>query len=530
LGRAGKITAYRLILAVSLFLVLFDNVSFFRHVIAVFPVSAQNIGFLISLFVGLTAFIVLLFALVASRFTTKPVLILALLTSAIAAHFMDHYGIVIDHGMVKNVFQTNVDEATDLISLPLVLYFLIMGVLPAIGVYLAPVKYGTLKMALIAKLKVIAICLLIVVAMILVFGRFYTSFFRMHKPLRFYTNPTYYVYSLGRYFEERYSHPVTTVRPIGEDATIASSDKQRELIILVVGEAAREDHFSLNGYKRDTNPRLAKLNVISFTDFYSSGTSTAASIPCMFSVYTRTDCTDRNEESTENLLDVLRHAGVNVLWRDNNSSSKGVAARVPYQDFKIPANNPVCDVECRDVGMLSGLQAYIDKHRGGDIFIVLHQMGNHGPAYYKRYPPSFRRWTPVCKSNQLNECSRGEIINAYDNAILYTDYFLSRVIDLLQKNSGQFETAMLYMSDHGESLGEGGIYLHGLPYFLAPDVQKHIPAIMWFGKGFPVDRKALKAKTDKPFSHDNLFHTVLGMLQIRTSVYDKKLDILSDGG
>jgi len=530
LERTGKITAYRLIVAVSLFLVLFDNVSFFRHVIGVYPISAQNIGFLISLFVGLTALIVLLFSLVASRYTTKPVLILTLLTSAIAAHFMDHYGIVIDHGMVKNVFQTNVNEATDLLSLPLVLYFLIIGVLPAIGVYLAPVKYGTLKTALIAKLKVIAICLLILVVAVLTFGRFYTSFIRVHKPLRFYTNPTYYIYSLGRYFEEQYSHPVTTVRPIGEDATIAPTDKQRELVILVVGEAAREDHFSLNGYQRDTNPRLAQRDVISFTNFYSSGTSTAASIPCMFSVYTRPDCTDRNEESTENLLDVLRHAGVSVLWRDNNSSSKGVAVRVPYQDFRKPANNPVCDVECRDVGMLSGLQAYIDGHRSGDIFIVLHQMGNHGPAYYKRYPPSFKRWSPVCTSNQLNECSRQEIINAYDNAILYTDYFLSRVIDLLQKNSAHFETAMFYLSDHGESLGEGGIYLHGLPYFLAPKAQKHIPAIMWFGRGFPVDRQALEVKAGMPFSQDNLFHTVLGMLEIRTSVYDKKLDILNDGG
>ena len=524
-----QIKTYRLVLAVSVFLVLFDNVSFFRHVTKVYPVAGDNIGFLISLGIGLTAFIVLLFSLVTSRYTTKPVLVLVLLTSSFAAYFMDYYGVVIDHGMVENVFQTNWNEAADLFSFRLLLYFLFLGILPSLIVCRTRMARVSLKQALLGKLKAVVISFLVIVIIILVFGRFYTSFFRIHKPLRFYTNPTYYIYSLGRYFNEKYGRRTIAFRTIGEDARISPLDKDRELIILVVGEAARADHFSLNGYGRDTNPLLEKLDVTSFTNAWSSGTSTAASVPCMFSVYNRADCDYRNEATTENLLDVLKHAGVNVLWRDNNSSSKGVARRVPYQDFRKPATNPVCDAECRDVGMLSGLQEYIEQHASGDILIVLHQMGNHGPAYYKRYPTSFERFTPVCKSRQLNECSREEIINAYDNAILYTDYFLSRVIELLEKNTGKFETAMLYLSDHGESLGEGGLYLHGLPYFIAPDVQKHIAFITWFGKSFRLDRQILRKRADERVSHDYLFHSVLGLMEVETSVYNRKLDIFTPG-
>ena len=250
----------------------------------------------------------------------------------------------------------------------------------------------------------------------------------------------------------------------------------------------------------------------------------------MFSVYGHNRFTAKKALSTENVLDVLRHAGVNVLWLDNNSSSKGVADRVTYINYRSPHVNRVCDGECRDEGMLPGLQDYINKHSDGDIFIVLHQMGNHGPDYYKRYPAGFEKFTPVCRSNLFEECSKNEINNAYDNAILYTDYFLNRVIELLKQNKEHFETAMFYVSDHGESLGEYGIYLHGLPYYFAPEAQVHIPAIMWLGDKFnKVNAVALAKKRNKKYSHNNIFHTILGMLEIQTSIYNSNLDITHDG-
>jgi lipid A ethanolaminephosphotransferase len=363
---------------------------------------------------------------------------------------------------------------------------------------------------------------------VLLFSPFYTSFFREHKPLRSFTNPTFLLYSIGKYINKNFSVAPRQVKPLGTDAKIPATDLDRELIILVVGEAARADHFSLNGYQRPTNPRLQRNDVISFRQMYSSGTSTAFSVPCMFSNIPREQFSERKGAANENLLDVLVHAGVNVLWRENNSDSKGVAVRVPNADYKTPKNNQVCDIECRDEGMLVGLQDYIDTHPKGDIVIVLHQMGNHGPAYYKRYPKTFATFTPTCDTNQLEECTNEEIGNTYDNAILYTDYFLDQVIALLKKNTSHFETAMFYMSDHGESLGEYGIYLHGLPYAMAPENQKHVASVLWFGDSFHIDQQAVRRKADTPLSHANFFHTVLGLMEIQTSVYKNKLDILSD--
>ncbi|MFZ9528646.1 MAG: phosphoethanolamine transferase, partial [Burkholderiales bacterium] len=357
----------------------------------------------------------------------------------------------------------------------------------------------------------------------------YASFLREHKELRQRANPVYFMSSAMKF--ARQSFESTSNRPmvvVGADAVIPPTDLTRELVILVVGETARADHFSLNGYERDTNPRLRQLNVFSASNFQACGTSTAVSVPCMFMLDGETKSTlEINKQ--ENLLDVLQRSGVNVLWRDNNSDSKGVASRVQYEDFRSPKINPVCDTECRDEGMLAGLQQYIDLHPRGDILIVLHQMGNHGPAYYKRYPPAFEKFKPACKESDLSRCSREEIVNAYDNAILYTDHFLAKAIELLKKNDSRFETALFYVSDHGESLGENGIYLHGMPKSIAPEAQLHVPAVMWFGRNFhAVTPSALREKSKMRFSHDNVFHTILGFFEIESETYRPLKDILNE--
>ncbi|MDQ5909327.1 MAG: lipid ethanolaminephosphotransferase [Pseudomonadota bacterium] len=523
-----KISESTLIVIVSLFLVTFDNVSFFSNVITIYPFSSNNIFFLGSLFVVLSSVVIFLIILISSPYTTKPVLILLLLTSSLTSYFMDSYHVVFDHTMIQNIILTHAAESQDLFNFKIFSYFLFLGILPSIFVYRANVEYGSFKQIVIAKFKTATVSLLIAISLIVVFSKFYTSFFREYRTLKYHTNPTYYIYSFGKYISLMARYDDGLLKSLDADAKIPENDLDRELIILVVGEAARADRFSLNGYERETNPLLKKEDIINFPNMYSCGTSTAVSVPCMFSIFGRDSYSDNKARSTENLLDLLNHAGIKTLWIDNNSDSKGVALRVLYEDYKNPEKNPVCDdVECRDEGMLYGLQEYIDQQTSKDIFIVLHQMGNHGPSYFKRYPKSFEKFVPVCKTNQLELCTSEEINNAYDNAILYTDYFLSKVIALLKKNSEQFETALFYLSDHGESLGENNLYLHGLPHFMAPDTQKHVAALMWFSDSFKIDRKALKEKAKNQFSHDYLFHTILGLMEIQTSVYDKKMDIVN---
>jgi len=524
--KGHRFTTARLVVTTSLFLAVLYNYAFFRNVLSTYPLTWDKLPFIVSLFLVLFCLTALVLLIVSSQYTLKPVLILVLVASSFASYFMDTFNVVIDIVMLGNAAQTDVAEAMDLLNFKFAAYFLLLGVLPSVWVYKARVDYGSWKREVVSKLKYVTALVLVLLVTGLVFSRHYASFFREHKRLRYYTNPVAWIGSTVRFSFGSMKAEGKTVRPIGRDAKIPASDTDRELIILVVGEAARADKFSLNGYAKETNPLLAKEDVVSFTEFYSSGTSTSVAVPSMFSIYGRKGYSRQKVRETENLLDVLSHAGVNVLWRENNSSSKGVADRVLFEDYRSPKTNPVCDVECRDEGMLDGLQECIDRTKQGDITIVLHQMGNHGPAYYKRYPPEFERFTPVCKSNQLDRCTNEQVENAYANAILYTDYFLSRVIELLKRNSGEFEAAMVYVGDHGESLGENRIYLHGLPYFMAPDAQKHVAAVMWFSDSFKIDRKALRAKADLPFSHDNLFHTMLGLMEIETSIYNKSLDIL----
>ena len=445
-------------------------------------------------------------------------------------YFMNTYNVIIDDSMIRNTLQTNLAESMDLLTFKQLLYLVFLGLIPAYFVYRVPLSKRSVKIEIWAKLKTLFVMLLLIGVSLFAFSKYYTSFFREHKPLRYTVNPIYWIYSSGEYIYKTYNRGPVVVKTIGTDAKVVEDGKPPKLVIMVVGEAARADHFSLNGYARKTNPLLAKKTLVNFSQMYSCGTSTAESVPCMFSVYPRSAFSYKKGINTENVLDVLKHTRqVALLWRDNNSDSKGVAERIPYEDYRTPKHNTVCvEGECRDIGMLAGLETFIQKNKEKDILIILHQMGNHGPAYYKRYTKAYEKFTPVCATNQLEECQREEIVNAYDNALLYTDNFLTQTIEFLKRYDDNRTTAMLYMADHGESLGENGIYLHGLPYFMAPDAQKHIGALFWFGKIFREDErvKKLRSKQQKHFSHDNLFHTLLGLFNVKTKVYDPKLDML----
>lgn len=531
-----NLTQYKLITLIAIFLTTFYNISFFKNVLETYSFSGINIIYILSITIVLIALIIFLFTLISSKYTIKPVLILILISSSFTAYFMDTYHVVIDTEMIRNSLQTDLAESSDLFSFQLIVYVFFLGILPSFIIYKLKINYRPLKSELIAKIKTLVLSLALIIIIILSFSKFYTSFFREHKPLRYHVNPVFWIYSIGNYINKTINNGPIVLSKIGEDAKfLPVKDKidKKELVIMVVGEAARADRFSLNGYNKKTNPLLEQeKDLINFPNMYSCGTSTAYSVPCMFSIFSRHDYDYKKGISTENIVDVLNNTKeVKTLWRDNNSDSKGVALRVDYEDFRDPKINTICDEECRDEGMLVGLDEYIKKNKNKDILIVLHQMGNHGPAYYKRYPKEFEKFTPVCKTNQLEKCTQEEVSNAYDNAILYSDYFLSKTINFLKPYSKTHETALFYMSDHGESLGEKGLYLHGMPYFMAPDEQKHIGSFMWIGEGDiqeDIDVKKLKTYSKKKFSQDNLFHTLLGFFEVESNIYKKDMDILSD--
>ncbi|MFV1982083.1 MAG: phosphoethanolamine transferase, partial [Thiohalomonadales bacterium] len=513
------ITSSKLIILVSAFLMVFGNITFFSNVLDVYPLNLQNSLFLLSLFIVFIFAYIILLSLVCYKYTIKPILILIVLISSLSAYFMDTYHIVIDDLMIDNIIKTDIQESLDLFSVKQILYFIILGILPSIFIYRINISYYSIKKSIFSRVKLLGFSFVVIITLIFIFGSFYASFIREHKPLRYYANPGYYLYSAGKYIGNFIKNEDVPLKIIGLDSKIVPSNDIRKLIIFVVGESVRADHFSLNGYKKNTNFYLEKEDVISFKKVSACGTSTAYSVPCIFSIYNHSNYSKSKAEKTENVLDILQRDGINVIWLDNNSDSKGVADRIPYISYKSSTNNSVCDTECRDEGMLVSVQNYINTHQTGDIFIVLHQMGNHGPDYYKRYPVQFEKFTPVCKTNQLEQCTREEISNAYDNTILYTDYFLAKTIDLLKRNNENLMSTLFYVSDHGESLGENNIYLHGLPYLFAPETQTHVPLIMWFSKSFKeagFNLEKLKTKTNIKFSHDNIFHTILGLMEVKT--------------
>jgi lipid A ethanolaminephosphotransferase len=514
------------ILLVSLWIVAFDNFSYFRHLLEVYPFE-DNPWFIVTQTVILVTVFSIIFVLLSWKYTAKAIWILFLVIAAVENYFMQTYNVLIDETMIENALQTEPREVQDLVNIRFFLYLLFLGIIPSWIVYHIKIDFKPFLQEVWWRIKWLIGSLILIAALMYPLSDYYTSFFREHKEIRFYTNPLHGMFSLGNYLHEKYKNKNIPLKQIGLDAAIPQNHKRR-IVVMVVGEAVRADHFGLNGYEKETTPKLAQENVVNFTDVYSCGTTTAVSVPCMFSIYDRGEYSTFKGLHTENVLDVLHRAGVEILWRDNNSNSKGVADRLRFEDYKSPKHNPVCDNgECRDEGMLVGLEKVIQSNRK-DLLIVLHQMGNHGPAYYKRYPKSYEIFKPVCRTNLLEQCSKEVISNAYDNAIRYTDTFLSKVINLLKKEANHADTAMIYLSDHGESLGEKGLYLHGLPYFIAPESQKHIPMVMWFSDGYAVDKKALLRKRHQRFSQDNIFSTLLGLFGVQTNVYKPEMDILKN--
>jgi lipid A ethanolaminephosphotransferase len=433
--------------------------------------------------------------------------------------------------MIQNVAETDWREATELVTAPLAFHVLAFGALPALLVARVRLRFAPLRRELAARLALVAASTALVAGGIALEFKHFSLIGRRHSELRLLLNPTSPMYAVYKYWKKRPGKK--PVVPIALDArrVIPAVGARPLLMVLVVGETARAANFSLGGYERHTNPELAELPVIYFDDVESCGTNTAVSVPCMFSPYGRKGYSDKKAKRHEGLLDVLQRTGVSVLWRDNNSGCKGACDRVPRQ-FGSELRHPEFCAEdgCFDEVLLEGLPEWIDK-LAGDGLVVLHQEGSHGPAYHRRSPPAFKRFEPECTAAAVEGCSRDEIVNAYDNSILYTDYVLSRLIELLGRKATRFDVAMLYVSDHGESLGEDGLYLHGLPWMLAPETQTHVPMLLWLSPGLGtrhrVDRACLERRRHESFSHDHLFHSVLGLFDVRSEIYAPALDLFA---
>ncbi len=528
-----------LILGASVWMASIGNLALWREFarLQLGPVFGIAFGVLVA------AVLAALLFLLAWRWTLKPVLAVLLLATAAGAYFMLAYNVLIDSTMIVNVLQTDAREAADLIGLRFAATLLLLGAAPAAWAWRTRVEYGAASRQVLRNLAGVGVAAAVLVVVGLAVFQTLASTARNHKPVRYLINPLNSIYAIGEVALRpllragRDSAPQVALGTDARPGPVWAAAERPPLLVLVVGETARSANFALNGYARPTTPELEKESVLSLRNAWSCGTSTAASLPCMFSNLGRAGY-ERRERNVENLLDVLQHAGLAVLWLDNQAGCKGLCDRVPNASAWNPpagaARSALCqDGECLDAALLDGLDARLAalpaERRARGVVLVLHPRGSHGPAYSRRSPPAFKRFMPECESVNLQDCSPAQLVNAYDNSIANTDHVLASTIRWLRAREPAVTPALLYVSDHGESLGENNLYLHGMPYSIAPDVQKHVPWITWLSPAFQaraaVDTACLQQRLDAPASHDNLFHSVLGLMDVRTSAYDPRLDL-----
>jgi lipid A ethanolaminephosphotransferase len=531
-----------LVLLLSLWLALAGNLPLWRA-LSVLPETAGWRGLLFALgfAVWITAALMALLSLLAWPRLVKPLAVVLLLTAAASTYFMLQYSVVIDATMMANVFNTDAREVGDLLSWQLLLSFVVLAALPLWWLSRRRIVGRPFGAQAWRNGLAAVVSLAVLSGITLASFQDLASLMRNQKEVRYLINPLNVIYASGKLISDQLPRTQRHLQPIGLDAALGASyagQQRAPLVVLVVGETARAANFSLGGYAKPTNPELGQLKAAGGLTYYSAvhscGTNTQASVPCMFSHLGKRDF-EASHQPYENLLDLLQRAGLAVLWLDNQSGCKGLCDRIPHetmQSLKVPELCP--DGECFDEIMLQGLDQRIaaldPARRARGVVVVMHQMGSHGPAYYRRSPAAYKKFMPECASNILQDCTREQLLNAFDNSIVYTDHVLASTARWLERKAvdDKVDSAMIYVSDHGESLGENNLYLHGMPYALAPDFQTHVPMLTWLSAAMQkrggIRVSCLAQHAAEPLTHDNLFHSLLGLLDVRTSLYHKDMD------
>lgn len=489
--------------------------------------------FALSIFLALTAFHYALLIPFSGRRSVRWLLSVFVLTAFSSAYYMQRFGVFIDPAMLRNVANTDWREASELLNADF-LWHMLLAVPVLVFVWQVPLHRRPLRRTLVVRGGSAIAALAVGVAALLVAYQDFSAVMREQRGIRYLLTPGNVVWSSGRVLvgsaqaATRIREPADPVQRLA----LASTQTKPILVVMVVGETARAANFGLNGYARMNTPQLEKLDVINFPKTTACGTSTEVSVPCMFSPFGRANYDEDRIRSHESLLHMVARAGLEVSWFDNQSGCKGVCDGLEFVDLGAEKVAGLCDSgHCHDEILVHALRRKIEGAPLHDRMVVLHQLGNHGPAYYKRYPEVFKKYGPACEVNDLGKCSQAEIVNAYDNAIAYTDHVLAETIAFLKQKESEYDVVLMYVSDHGESLGEHGLFLHGVPYAIAPREQTEVPMVWWLppatAHNLQVDTACLRRQATAPVSHDNLFPSVLGLLGISTPRYSAGSDLFS---
>lgn len=498
-----KLSQFVLIITILNF--LFFHFPFFKYIFSNIDYNSFSGGLLCLSLVFLVIlanyfFFYILFFL--SRRIGKAFTIITFLINSVAVYFINTYSVIIDESMIGNILNTNFEESSSFFSFKLIIYLVFFGILPSIFIFKAKIERVKFKKFAIQTGINLGLILLLVIANasnVLWIDKNSKVIGGLAMPWSYAVNtPLFYIHQAQKNKKE-------ILLP---NASITNNEKS--VVVLVIGESARKANFSLYGYGKNTNPLLSQIeNVFSF-NATSCATYTTAGVKCILEH-------ENSKDLYEILPNYLYRNDVDVIWRTTNWGEPPVHIE-EYQ--KKDYLNTICEGEgCNyDEVLIAGLKDQILASKKNKILIVLHTSTSHGPTYSKKYPPQFEIFKPVCNSVELANCTQEELINAYDNTIVYTDYILSSVIETL-KELPDFQSSMIYVSDHGESLGEKNLYMHGVPMSFAPKEQYEIPFIVW------VSQNSKTVKKNNMLSQNHVFHSVLNFLDISSPIYNEDLNI-----
>ncbi len=435
------------------------------------------------------------------RIVGKVILSLTFIGNAIAFYFITTYEVLITDKMMGNVFNTRYSEASAFFSYTALLYVIVLGVIPCIYILTRRIEYGRFKQFLTNS----GIALLFALLGAIINMQNFTWVDRHAPKVGSLLMPWSYVVNTVRYHNHvRKTNQKEIKLP---DAKIATDEK--DVCILIIGESARRDHFSLYGYDRETNP-LLKNDSVQTLIAKSAATYTTAGVKAILSH-------KESKKLYEILPNYLYRTGVDVVWRTNNWGEPPVHIEKYYKIKDIKEQYPESD-ERYDKILLEGLEHDIATNNKAKQLIVLHTNTSHGPTYFKKYPTEFEVFKPVCTTVEMSKSNREELINAYDNTIVYTDYLIHTVIEKL-RGLKNIRSCVVYISDHGESLGENNLYMHGVPMIMAPAEQIEIPFIVWSSD------PTLQVKELEEVGQYHIFHSILHFLGIESPIFDEEKNI-----
>ena len=494
-----------------------------------FATEHTSVRFLLALPALILALTFLIFSLFLWGAIAKPLLALVSIGSLAVLYGEMTFGVVFDNDMMRNVFETDFAEASSYLSWSSGLFMfagcgLILWILWTLNIETRPTLREIRARAL-SNVVILGSAGLLTLSC---YGELAATM-RNNSQLKRELVPFEWIDSSIDYWTSHLidqNHPFTVV---DEDPIhIVDAHDLPHVTIVMVGETARADHFQFNDYPRDTNRYTEPYQVVYLPDTESCGTATAVSVPCMFSDLGREDFDVKEAKYRQNALDLAAAAGIPVLWLDNNSSSKGVADRVDYRRLSTTAEHALCDGDyCMDSVFLEHLDRELSKEGAEERLIVLHEIGSHGPTYFRRYPSDLEGYFPDCQRSDIQNCSESELVNTYDNTILYSDWVHAQILERLDARADTLLATVIYISDHGESLGENGLYLHGMPYMVAPDTQTHVPMWIWSNDRSTNWRECIQGnQPDTAISQDYVFHTVLGAVEVESSALDSDKDLL----